>query len=498
MSTRLGPATQVPIQFFLDHVLPPLDAEIDTDAVLAKLRRYGKGPHRAITKAGRWCGFSVDPAKIKGPHSGSAFANWPRVVDAIARCGAPTGKCMKPSLRLVNNPSPGRDAEDCSVRAAPDAYMVAPDVLAGKTEVPWTSIAVIGEYETYASDKDDNVSKITRSISRAFEDPRRRFVFGFTIEDTAMRLWFCDRTQLIVSTYVNFITEHKIVVHTFLSLIYAEPHHLGWDSTIKLIEDVNKDLQYDFTVERGDGSTAVFRSLSCISHAGSKTVLSKGTRVWRVVSLVNGVPTGEPAVLKDEWVHEELEREGTTLQEIQQYDRSDEFQGTFFKSFLTALAHGDVVLRSPTGAHAPYCDRTRQHDVNARAYVAGMALPDVSLFAPRGVVLAHLVSVGENFALTGCRVHYRIVFKECCAPLTLSMPLHIVFSALGEVCEALKVMHRAGWVHRDVSIGNIMLDVTGRAKLVDLEYAKKMGDKSVPELSVVSFNLSSNLGFDGR
>lgn len=36
-------------------------------------------------------------------------------------------------------------------------------------------------------------------------DPRRRFVYAFTIEDTAMKLWYCDRAQVLVSEPFNFV-----------------------------------------------------------------------------------------------------------------------------------------------------------------------------------------------------------------------------------------------------------------------------------------------------
>ena len=39
-------------------------------------------------------------------------------------------------------------------------------------------------------------------------------------------------------------------------------------------------------------------------------------------------------------------------------------------------------------------------------------------------------------------------------------------------CTAIGLLRKLGWVHRDVSIGNIL----GSAKLGDLEYAKKIGD----------------------
>lgn len=36
------------------------------------------------------------------------------------------------------------------------------------------------------------------------EDLRRRFVYGLTIENTAARLWFSDRSQVVVSSPFDF------------------------------------------------------------------------------------------------------------------------------------------------------------------------------------------------------------------------------------------------------------------------------------------------------
>lgn len=41
------------------------------------------------------------------------------------------------------------------------------------------------------------------------EDPQRRFTFGFTIEDTEMRMWFCCREIVLVSEDFNFLTVSK-------------------------------------------------------------------------------------------------------------------------------------------------------------------------------------------------------------------------------------------------------------------------------------------------
>ena len=36
------------------------------------------------------------------------------------------------------------------------------------------------------------------------EDPRRRFVIGFTIEDVSMRFWYCSRSDVLVSEEFNW------------------------------------------------------------------------------------------------------------------------------------------------------------------------------------------------------------------------------------------------------------------------------------------------------
>ena len=43
--------------------------------------------------------------------------------------------------------------------------------------------------------------------------------------------------------------------------------------------------------------------------------------------------------------------------------------------------------------------------------------------------------------------------------------------------EALRLMYCAGWVHRDISMGNILI-VDDGPKIVDLEYAKRLDDDS--------------------
>ena len=38
------------------------------------------------------------------------------------------------------------------------------------------------------------------------EDPRRRFTLAYSIENTTTRIWFCNRSEMLVSEPFNFVT----------------------------------------------------------------------------------------------------------------------------------------------------------------------------------------------------------------------------------------------------------------------------------------------------
>jgi serine/threonine protein kinase len=54
---------------------------------------------------------------------------------------------------------------------------------------------------------------------------------------------------------------------------------------------------------------------------------------------------------------------------------------------------------------------------------------------------------------------------------------------------ALQLLHQYGWVHRDVSCGNLLV-FDGGGKLSDLEYTKKMSQESTHEIRTVCYGLT--------
>lgn len=231
----------------------------------------------------------------------------------------------------------------------------------------------------------------------------------------------------------QLLKDHRTVVYAFLSFLFAERHQLGWDPTITRIKGSEEDLCYDFTVQDAGGSTAVYRSLELISDGPTNSVPGSKTWVWKVVRIVDGVPQGEPMVLKDSWIQEEWAREGDTLERLRQKNDAPDAQKAFARHFLTVVHHGDVIIC--TRNEPTHMDRTRSHQDNAKAYLSGKPLTD-ERYSPPGTRPGPPKKVGlHDNPLSGRVVHYRIVYKEICKPLDLAMSLSVVFPALGKACQ---------------------------------------------------------------
>lgn len=98
------------------------------------------------------------------------------------------------------------------------------------------------------------------------EDPQQRFCYSFTVEDGSLHIWFANRAEILVSDrlfrgckpvqgvvlcgdrqYQFFRNQPLDLVRFFLSVMYAEPHQLGWDTTMQVLHD-GEQVRYKITV----------------------------------------------------------------------------------------------------------------------------------------------------------------------------------------------------------------------------------------------------------
>lgn len=263
--------------------------------------------------------------------------------------------------------------------------------------------------------------------------------------------------------------DHKPIVHFVLSLAYANAEALGLDPTMVLSDDGDS---YDVIVRSQDGYARTYRTQGLISYTGTE-LHSRVTRVWKAVRLEDGQEVGDAVVLKDTWVYYERSSEGDILGELIA-DQPEEDRDKIRGFFPTIECHGKV-----------YLDNERTELDEARSFVVNLDSIEEPDTRSRPSWYQTTTQKGP--------FHYRIVFKDVCKPLDKETSLSAIFHALSQtalskfavlplfftrlisVVTALQAMHAAGWIHRDVSPGNILLKHNSQSLLADLELAKRVG-----------------------
>ncbi|EKM48469.1 uncharacterized protein PHACADRAFT_77345, partial [Phanerochaete carnosa HHB-10118-sp] len=316
-----------------------------------------------------------------------------------------------------------------------------------------------------------NASQILWSLTHAMrEDARRRFVFGFTIENTRMRLWFASRQAI------------GRVAGFFLRILYAERHALGFDETIVRLPPGEGESDVPYEIEVGG---KWYRTQRLISAIGAESIRGRGTRVWEVKELdgPGGVEIGPCMVLKDGWPDYDRDREEVIHEKILDAAEKSGQVETLKKHMLTVHAACDVLVEGNVddtlavicrGEAPPYGETLEvKKDLEAKKTVH----EDHPL---QGAMPRPSDEIGKHFAYHR-KVHHRIIFEEVGTTIMESGTVSFAFGILQEVVEALRALHSCGWVHRDISVGNILI-VDDVAKLADLEYAKAETDRRTHDL----------------
>ncbi|KIP06495.1 hypothetical protein PHLGIDRAFT_118886 [Phlebiopsis gigantea 11061_1 CR5-6] len=441
---------------------------------------------------GRWISFEEDPAQGKKEHLG--FGGLVKIAQAVEST-VRTKFSLEPTAVLDSAPDNVPGSKRRSDTTRPDGYFILRERQC--TEPHWIDIAFPAEYKGQDGVKEtnDDIEKTVWNMHHIMrEDARRRFAFGFTIENRTVRLWFAGRAEVLVSDPFDFVSQPKLLLKFFTTVMYATTDDLGWDPTMTLVPETDGKHQYDIQVAVStDPMPVVYRTTRLISNVGACRLRGRGTRVWEVRQLnANSCFTGPPRVLKDSWPDTDRPREAEVLAQVLRDIGSVEEAQDFF---LTVEAAGDVSIGGAVDQTLPESDRdqlyardngeepkrfdlmqvdnseraTQGRDKTLQSLDGEVRGSQVSSFS----ALQHQLQEPVRFCP---KTHHRIVFKEVCKSLNEEIDLPTILVALRLVCKPLNLMHKSGWVHRDISAGNILIVVLGdrvKVKLADLEYAKK-------------------------
>ncbi|KAJ3826993.1 hypothetical protein F5880DRAFT_1316788 [Lentinula raphanica] len=298
-------------------------------------------------------------------------------------------------------------------------------------------------------------------------DPSRRFTHGITIEDHSLCLSFLSRGMLLKTRSFD-LDEHLQLVRMFLSFAFSSAEDMGWDPTVTFSHADINGRQYHFLVDQH-----IYRTIEQLCDRSAEDPLGRATRVWKVRDA-----QGEVHVLKDLWLeidrqeeHVIYERIVADVERFAPPDTGMKAKKCVVDRMLTPLGHCRVKV----------CDKVddtivvmlRGYDVANIQSVANFS--DTSEFSYRERTEFRSDGPKPNPQ----RYHYRIVFLEYATTLYDERNLANILHAIVGILIAIYHIHAAGWVHRDISGGNLYY-YKGRnvGLLGDLEYAKRVDDHS--------------------
>ncbi|KII86545.1 hypothetical protein PLICRDRAFT_113885, partial [Plicaturopsis crispa FD-325 SS-3] len=308
------------------------------------------------------------------------------------------------------------------------------------------------------------------------DDPTRRLTFAITVENSTMRIWFGSRSFLIVTEGFNWITDVEKLIRVYSSFAFATKSELGWDPTMRYIPNT-KPAEYDIDVyPKADKDPVTYRNCKIIWDYGAESMYGRATRVFSSTH----PETKEPVAIKDVWQDQDRVSEGANVDKIMERiaQRGEPFL-SFKKYFMEVMHYGDVVINGQIDEtlglimhNTPFPRNHTWLRLQKPIKAVDGTNGEPPMVDGLGATITTLTQNRQK-DLRRC-IHYHIVFAHIGTPVYELPALKDRCCVLIDSLKALDALYRLGWVHRDISVGNILCvkdssnKITG--KLSDLEY----------------------------
>ncbi|KAK0704195.1 hypothetical protein B0T21DRAFT_397094 [Apiosordaria backusii] len=306
----------------------------------------------------------------------------------------------------------------------------------------WSQILVPGELKS--NQAADTAAKAWLDLGTyarevlAAQDTRR-FVLGFTICGSFMRIWEFDRLGGLASERFDINEDGLRFVSTVLGFLWMNEEELGFDPTF-----TTANGQRFIEIER-NGSKERLIIDEVMQRA--RCVAGRATTCWKAHR--EGQPQ-IPLVIKDSWQYPERDEEGELLREVTSKGVVNVARYYYHETVQIRGTDDDVRTTSSTqtGASLPHSKR------------------------------ACLVSPVKAGGDLSNRVHRRVILRDYGKPIYKASSLTSLLAALDGCIEGHESLRKAGILHRDISINNLLIneDVNNPSwpsLLIDLDLAIK-------------------------
>lgn len=330
----------------------------------------------------------------------------------------------------------------------------------------WSQILVPGELKSNPSaDKASeawlDLGRYAREVLSAQDT--RRFVLGFTICGSLMRVWAFDRLGGIASEQFNINEDGVQFVFTILGFLWMNEEQLGFDPTI-----TTEDRRRFITInQKGRTERLVIDKLM----KRAPCIAGRATTCWKAYREED---PRTPFVIKDSWQYTEREEEGKLLREAT--DKGVVNVARYYHH-ETVFVRGEVdEVRSNVRGGLNIMEAR-----NYRPERSVLPLSTSTAGAPRKGRSSSAASKKRSSSQTGAplppskrscsasptkargdalpnRVHRRVILRDYGKPIYKASSRSALLAALEGCIEGHESLRKAGFLHRDVSINNLMIN----------------------------------------
>ncbi|KAL2888932.1 kinase-like domain [Ceratocystis lukuohia] len=350
----------------------------------------------------------------------------------------------------------------------------------------WSQILVPGELKSNrsadkASESWLDLGRYAREVLAAQDT--RRFVLGFTICGSHMRVWAFDRLGGIASEQFDLNEDGLRFVYTILGFLWMNDEQLGFDPTI--ITTTNKER---FVEVKRNGSTEriiidkVMQRAPCIA--------GRATTCWK--AHLEGRPD-MPLVIKDSWQYPERDEEGELLCEattnnvvnVARYYHHETVQIHGADDDIRSNVRGglDVTRASNYRPEHPMLPRSsaagaprKGRNISAAGTKRSSSHTGAPLPPTKRSCSTSLTKAGSQALMN--RIHRRVIVRDYGKSIYKASSRSALLAGFEGCIKGHESLYKAGFLHRDISINNLMINEDGDnpswpSFLIDLDLSIK-------------------------
>ncbi|KAK2739437.1 hypothetical protein FQN57_006566 [Myotisia sp. PD_48] len=290
----------------------------------------------------------------------------------------------------------------------------------------------------------------------------RRFVLGFSLCRSSMRLWHLDRLGGITSDAFDINKDGLRFVLTVLGFLQMNQQQLGFDPTLATAIDGSRYIEI---VRNGEVERLIIDEQ--ITRTPWRSA-GRGTICWRAHR--EGDRSKTPLVIKDSWQYPELAEEGGLLREareagvvsVARYYHHETVRVDGIDDDIRNIRKGLDIRKGKrfmaSKSESPLSrarSRTATKDGGSKRKRSSISIDPM-----------------DEVALN--RVHRRIIVEDYGKPIYTASSVIAFLQAMVDCLDGpMSLYNKTGLIHSDISPYNLMIDGNGRGFIIDLDVATR-------------------------